>query len=307
MQYLSKIKIALGISIVILYAVNVNAAIPTKKMTALFTLTRAAGKPLSKPSDIAVNNDYIYVVDGDNNRIVIFNKNGEYEKQFGSLGEAKGQFNYPVGIALDSDNNIYVADTRNHRIQIFDEDADYKRSIKIATDGAPSRPVDITVSGESKNIYVTTKSNKVLVYKQNGKKIKEFGKTGTDRGEFRFPGTIKTLSHGRIGVVDILNFRLQIFSKKGKFSYQVGSFGVRPGQFIRPKGVAIAPDNRIYISDSYMDLIQVFTNKGRFLYVLGSNGKPHHVTAPAGIAIDKQKRLYVSEVFANRISVFQLE
>ena len=115
------------------------------------------------------------------------------------------------------------------------------------------------------------------------------------------------MSDGRIGVVDVLNFRLQVFSAKGKFSYQVGDFGVRPGLFIRPKGVAIAPDKKIYISDSYMDLIQVFSGKGRFLHVLGERGKPHKVTAPAGMAIDKQKRLYVSEVFANRVSVYKLD
>lgn len=302
----------IGIIISLIYGIVflmpiVEAAIPTKKITPLFTLTKAGKQALSKPSDIAVNADRIYVVDGDNNRIVIYNKQGQYISQFGKFGKRKGEFNYPVGIGLDTDGNVYVADTKNHRIQIFDEDGDYEKMIKTEAGGEPVRPVDISVSSDKSKIYVTTKVNKILIYKRNGKKIKEIGKTGKERGEFRFPATITNMSSGRFGVIDVLNFRLQVFSSKGKFSYQVGDFGVRPGLFIRPKGVAIAPDRKIYISDSYMDLIQVFSGKGHFLYVLGDKGKPHKVTAPGGIAIDKKKRLYVSEVYANRISVFQLE
>ncbi len=291
----------------LLYTAILNAAIPTKKIIPLYTLTGTAGMHLSKPSDISVNSRFVYVVDGDNNRIVVYNKKGQYIKQFGRFGHKKGELNYPVGIGLDSEGYIYVADTRNHRIQIFDENGDYDRMIKVNIAGNPVRPVDVVVADDNSKIYVTTKSNKILVYKQNGKKIREIGRTGTDKGEFRFPATITTLSHGRIAAIDILNFRLQIFSDKGKYSYQIGSFGVRAGQLIRPKGVAVAPGGDIYISDSYMDLIQVFTNKGRFLHVLGSEGKPYKMTAPAGIAIDQQKHLYVTEVFANRVSVFQLE
>lgn len=290
-----------------LIAFNAYAVIPTKKVTPLYTLLEAAKVPLSKPSDVAVNNDYVYVVDGDNNRIVIYNKQGQYVRQFGRFGTRKGEFNYPVGIGLDSNGMIYVADTKNHRIQIFDKDGDYEKMIKTEVGGEPVRPVDISVSSDNKKIYVTTKVNKVLIYKQNGKKIKELGKTGKDKGEFRFPATITKMSHNRFAVVDVLNFRLQIFNSKGKFSYQVGDFGVRPGHFIRPKGVAISPDKKIYLSDSYMDVIQVFSDKGKFLHVLGAGGKPHRVTAPAGLAIDSQNRLYVTEVFANRISVYQLE
>lgn len=304
------IKYSISVSALALLSVfyaTANAAIPTKSITPLFTLTKANNDVLSKPSDVAVNDDYIYVVDGDNHRIVIYNKKGQYVSHFGKFGARKAEFNYPVGIGLDSDGNVYVADTKNHRVQIFDEDGGYEKTIKISIGNEAIRPVDVAVSKDKKKIFVTTKANKVLVYTQRGKKIKEIGKTGKERGEFRFPGTIAMLSHGRIGVIDVLNFRLQVFSAKGKVSYQVGDFGVRPGLFIRPKGVAIAPDRKIYISDSYMDLIQVFSDKGRFLYVLGNNGKPHKVIAPGGMAIDKQRRLYVSEIFENRISVYKLD
>src|SRR5260221_6832482 len=37
--------------------------------------------------------------------------------QGGQPGAQRGQFNYPRGIAVDSQGDIYVADSRNHRIQ----------------------------------------------------------------------------------------------------------------------------------------------------------------------------------------------
>ncbi len=40
-------------------------------------------------------------------------------KTWGSHGTDNGQFNLPLGIAVDSSGNVYVADTGNYRIQKF--------------------------------------------------------------------------------------------------------------------------------------------------------------------------------------------
>ena len=38
---------------------------------------------------------------------------------WGSYGASPGQFDNPIGIAIDGDGDIYVADTNNSRIQKF--------------------------------------------------------------------------------------------------------------------------------------------------------------------------------------------
>lgn len=286
---------------------QVFGEIPVHTVTKLFELTSAGGADLSKPTDVTVSKNNIYVVDGDNHRIVIYDKDGQYRKQFGKKGAGKGEFNYPVGIGNDHQGNIYVADTQNKRIQVFDEDGDYKNTINIVVDKEPAYPIDVTLSDDDKFIYVSTKSNKILIFNDSGKKIKEPGGAGTNEGSFRYPGGVASLSGGRIGVVDILNSRVQVMSKEGQFVHQVGDFGVRPGQFVRPKGVAADSENRIYISDSYMALIQVFSNTGKFLYLLETRKDPNKLSAPAGISVDSKNRLYVAEVFADRVSVFQLD
>lgn len=74
------------------------------------------------PTDLAfASNGDIFVADGYGNaRIVHFDKNGKYVKQWGELGSRPGQFSIPHAIAIDSRDRIYVADRNNVRIQVFD-------------------------------------------------------------------------------------------------------------------------------------------------------------------------------------------
>ncbi|HWY63101.1 MAG TPA: peptidyl-alpha-hydroxyglycine alpha-amidating lyase family protein [Rhizomicrobium sp.] len=77
---------------------------------------------------IAPNGD-IFVADGHdnktNNRMLKFDRNGKFIKQWGKLGSGPGEFNSPHGLAMDKEGRIYVADRSNSRIQIFDQDGNY--------------------------------------------------------------------------------------------------------------------------------------------------------------------------------------
>ncbi len=80
----------------------------------------------TKPSDVlvAANGD-IFVADGHdtsgNNRIVKFDKNGNYIGEWGTTGDNDGQFRDPHALAMDSQGRLFVADRGNSRIQIFDQ------------------------------------------------------------------------------------------------------------------------------------------------------------------------------------------
>ena len=80
---------------------------------------------LSGPRGIAADFDNgtvtVYVADTHNDRLVVFNENGDRIDVYGSSGEGSGQFDWPCDIALyrDSGLTIYVADGGNDRIQIF--------------------------------------------------------------------------------------------------------------------------------------------------------------------------------------------
>ena len=266
----------------------------------------AAG-PLSLPSDVAVDKQHIYIVDGGNHRVVVFDHQGEHLFSIGGEGERAGQFRSPVGIDVGEDGRIYVADKDNHRIQIFGKDGKYLNNFQVKSEGKLVRPVDVAVGAGSKEIYVTGNNNhKVMVLSEKGELKREWGGSGQNSGEFRYPGTITFLQDARVAVVDILNTRVQIFEQSGDFSIEVGEWGVLPGQLFRPKGVAVDNKGYLYVSDSYMNLIQVFSDTGRFVHLLKISEMPRSMETPAGIAVSNDQHLYVAEMLQNKISVFEL-
>ena len=77
---------------------------------------------LSFPWGVAVNErNEIAVTENGNNRLQIFNSDGNYLRSFGTKGNKQGEFNFPCGIAFDENGNIVVVDSSNHRVQVFNE------------------------------------------------------------------------------------------------------------------------------------------------------------------------------------------
>jgi DNA-binding beta-propeller fold protein YncE len=82
---------------------------------------------LNMPTDMAVTpTGEVFVSDGYGNaRIVHFDKEGKYIKEWGELGHKPGQFSIPHAIALDSKGRLYVADRNNVRVQVFDQEGKF--------------------------------------------------------------------------------------------------------------------------------------------------------------------------------------
>ncbi len=79
------------------------------------------------PSDVVVaSNGDIFVSDGHgtgtNERIVKFDKNGKFIKQWGHPGSGPSAFSSLHSLAMDSRGRLFVANRDNNRIDIFDQD-----------------------------------------------------------------------------------------------------------------------------------------------------------------------------------------
>ena len=82
------------------------------------TLT-AVGQ-FAKPTGVAVDSEgLVYVTDTWNDRVEVFDADGNFVRTWGKNGDAAGDFARPKGIAIDSDGHIWVADAMLNRIQIF--------------------------------------------------------------------------------------------------------------------------------------------------------------------------------------------
>lgn len=99
-----------------------------------FKKLRNIGKPSQKhtatdpgsfslPTNVAVDSEGdVYVTDTFNNRVEIFDADGEFISQFGKSGDGPGQFERLKGIAVDCDRHIWVVDAAQDRVKVFDRE-----------------------------------------------------------------------------------------------------------------------------------------------------------------------------------------
>jgi sugar lactone lactonase YvrE len=84
----------------------------------------------AKPSDMLVAPDgSIFVVDGHdaggNNRVMKFDKDGNFLLQWGKTGKEDGEFRDPHALAMDSQGRLFVGDRANSRLQIFTQEGEH--------------------------------------------------------------------------------------------------------------------------------------------------------------------------------------
>ena len=268
---------------------------------------------LNAASDVSVSRDgKIYVVDGVNHKIRVFNPDGKPIFAFGREGAGNGEFKFPLGIDIDGSGKVYIADSGNHRLQIFNPEGGFIAKINIPSKTRhPADPTDVAVDDSRNRCYIVDNDNHhILVYDLATLKwIQTYGSPGTDKRAFRYPFFITLDKKKYLYIVDVINTRIQVLNPEGLFVEFIGGWGVEKGEFFRPKGVAIDKDGRVFVSDSYMGVIQVFDANSQFCAVVAdpAKGKIKKFKPPAGLYIDTKNRLYVVEMLANKVSVYQIQ
>ena len=75
------------------------------------------------PSNVALDKEgNVYVTDTMNNRVEIFDPDGNFLSQFGKHGDGPGYLARPKGIAVDCDGHIWIADSFQDRVQVFNRE-----------------------------------------------------------------------------------------------------------------------------------------------------------------------------------------
>ncbi|MFZ0916195.1 MAG: hypothetical protein WAN04_04810, partial [Candidatus Udaeobacter sp.] len=183
----------------------------------------------------------------------------------GGKGTGKGEFDSPIGIAVDPNGNFFVSDSNNGRIEKFSPTGAFLdiMGTKGSGLGQLGAPNGIAVD-HAGNIYVADASNhRVQKLSADGKLIAEW--KGPSPG-FYGPRRIAIGADDSVYVVDQGHTRVVKFNPDGQVLTVWGTKGRGDGQFDDPASVAVDPTaNKVYVADPRNKRIQVFDSDGKFL------------------------------------------
>ncbi len=261
-----------------------------------------AGNSLKRPLAVTVGlAGKIYVVDSDNDRVEIFDPEGNFLATFGKFGQGAGEFDFPTSIAVDSEGRLYVGEFANGRIQVFDPNGKLLQTIDRKTSGVPLAPMALTFdSGE--DLYVANRTGEILILNRAGKLLAKIGEPGSEPGMFSYPNGIVVDDRGRVIVSDSGNQRVQVFDRSGKLIKVLATPAVN---LTLPKGIALDEQNRLYVVDNLRHEIAVVDLDYKYLYSFGERGLENgQLNFPNGIAISEGK-IYVTDRENNRVVIFR--
>lgn len=250
---------------------------------------------------------------------------------WGKEGDAPGDFNIPIGIAINAKDEVFVTDHYNSRVQKFDANGKL-----LALFAVLPNPGGIAVDGD--RLYLThfpasrlrkdKTPDRVSVYSQDGTFIREWGSSGDGDGQLNFPGGIVVSKQGEVFVSDETNRRVQVFDREGKFLRKWGEYGVKPGQFggnTNPKSRVGGPnflvfdrDGSLFTTEASMGRVQSFDLNGKPQLAWGTledkpggfggafTGFKASLVGCIGICFDHSNRAWVTAV-SGRVQCFTRE
>lgn len=249
---------------------------------------------LHKPSGVAVDGaGNIYVADTGHDRVLKLaptgalvwaagrikaEEKGEAETQ---SGKGPGEFDKPLGVAVDAAGRVYVSDSGNHRVQTLAPDGTYLAQFALPPvedddereDDGPElklgKPAGLALDAAG-NVYVAD---------PKGRRALKFGPAG---------GLLLTIPIA------------------GREKDESGRRGAAPW---RPEGVAVSPSGEcILVSDQKGGVILKFDRTGARNLAFGSKGEDDDddhglldFNKPSGLALDAAGNLYVADRNGGRI------
>jgi uncharacterized protein (TIGR03437 family) len=285
---------------------------------------------LNVPTDMAVLNNNLFIVDSDNNRVIVVPGGAPFTqpatkvfgqtlfdanspnliegKEFFFIGTSTGQLFRGGGMAFDG-NTLYIADTLNHRIMCY-------------------RDVRSTRLGQSADLIIGQVSpDRGIPNSPNGRLTQP-----NQEGLF-LPHALAVDSNGDLWVADSGNARVLRFPKpfeatgpqranlvlgQPNFSLRITDPSQRSMSF--PSGLAFTTGGHLLVSDLAHNRVLYFLKPtgGDFTnFQAATNvfGQPDYTSAspspagnrmngPRGIAVDVDDRMYVADSVNNRVHIY---
>ena len=179
-------------------------------------------------------------------------------------GEKKLEFICPADVTIGPNNQVIIVDPMNKEVIIFS-----KHLMLIKTFGQGSGGGKLNnPTGVATDRHVIAVSDGVdhvvKIYSLEGDHKLTFGSHGSMEGQFDHPQGLCFNRKGSLYVVDIGNYRVQVFQEENyEFQFKFGS----KAQFRQPYSIAVDSSDQVYVTDySTGGGICVFTENGHFFY-----------------------------------------
>ena len=203
--------------------------------------------------------------------------------------------NGPNGELIVSDNSESVK-----QLVIFDKHLQYSRVIGGEGNGNGKFQWTCGIAVDKEGFLYATdcKLNCIQKFRINdGEFVSQFGKKGTENGEYDEPSGLTFSKLNLLFVCDRKNHRIQVLQGES-FFYKFGRFSDKwePGTFNQPVDLTLNnSEDKLFITDWGNDRVQVFTPNGQFLsQIENSPNASLKLMTPDGIFFTPDNHLLVA-------------
>jgi len=233
------------------------------------------------PIGMAIDETAIWISDGDNNRLIKTDLNGNI------IDKVEG-FNRPMHLDAEM-GKIYIPEYVTDSIVVISDVGKYYLEIEEELDA----PAGIDVSGN--NVAIADFYNHRIILKSNDDLI-SIGKKGMKAdGDLHYPTDVQIVEQ-ELYVADAYNHRIQVFTLEGKHLRTFGSeqkMNAATGLFVER--------DIVYVTDFENDRVLLFHKDGRLIQTIDG-----HLSKPTDIIINDNE-LWVANYKSNNISVFRYD
>ena len=300
-----------------------NPAAPAYAAT--LGLTGAAGSDnahLDSPEGVAVDANFIYVADANNQRVQVLNRTTRtYVATIGAgtYGTDNNHFNHPTDVAIDTTGNIYVADNWNKRVQQYSAGRVYRRTygttgVSYATDAYHYYFPNGVAVGKDGSTYITEgRGHRLVKLDANGVaqwSVGQPGQSGNDAEHLCWTQDVAVDIQGRVYLTQNgCDTRVRIFNSAGALEgYLATGWGAANDQLDGPQGLTVDQGNYIYVADSSNQRVQIFGPNRAYVATLGQTGVAGsdngHFNYPTDVAVGSDGTIYVADEGNDRVQVY---
>ena len=251
--FLRDVTVTLNDEILIVDYDNKCVVVFDNKLNLLKVIGQGSGNSrLVNPEGIAVTDNVIAVSDYGSHQVKEYSLQGELLSVIGCKGNKNGQFNHPVGLAFNNNNELYVVDHGNHRVQVFQQDDTFAFSFGNggSNPGQFQDPVRIAIDPNNNVLVTDFTANCINIF--------------TDRGQF-----IQTINSDRPWAITISptgylitghygdDNKIRVWSPTYHLINQFGKMGSKLGEYYGIAAVSMDSSGNIYVVESHNKRLQV--------------------------------------------------